>query len=82
MQDLTYRQQKIQEKRKLTSFRDFLMEICSWFPLNFYKNNGLISIYPPTGRITNVIDSKEYHTNYYNVLENVDINTNNFLDTF
>jgi hypothetical protein len=50
MQDLTYRQQKIQEKRKLTPFRDYVMEICSWYPLNLYKVDNFITRYPDTNR--------------------------------
>ncbi|MDR0650595.1 MAG: hypothetical protein LBG59_04245 [Candidatus Peribacteria bacterium] len=50
MPDLTYRQQKIQDKRKQTPFRDFVMEICSWFTLNIYKVDGMLSRYPDTVR--------------------------------
>jgi hypothetical protein len=50
MQDLTYRQEKIQQKRKQTSFREFVMEICSWYSLNIYKINGILSRYPNTER--------------------------------
>jgi hypothetical protein len=50
MQDLTYRQEKIQQKRKQTSFRDFVMEICSWYPLNLYNYSGMITRYPNTDR--------------------------------
>ena len=50
MPDLAYRQQKIQEKRKQTSFRDFLKEIASWFPLNIYRVDGMLSRYPDTER--------------------------------
>ena len=35
---LKQRQLKIQEKRKKTEWRDFLMEIASWRPLTFHKN--------------------------------------------
>ena len=55
MPDLKYRQQKIQEKRKQTSFRDFVKEIGSWMPLVFYKHNGEISRYPVTDRLKNLV---------------------------
>jgi len=35
---LKQRQLKIQEKRKKTEWRDFLMEIASWQPVMLYKN--------------------------------------------
>jgi hypothetical protein len=56
MQDLIYRQEKIQQKRKQTSFRDFVMEICSRKPLNIYNINGMLSRYPDTERKGNVVD--------------------------
>jgi hypothetical protein len=48
MQDLTYRQQKIQEKRKLTPWRTFLLEIASRYGYGFYKNGGGISRFSPS----------------------------------
>ncbi len=51
MKDLNYYKQKIQEKRKQTSFRDFLMEILSFVPVVFYKYNNLISKFPPWERV-------------------------------
>ena len=38
MSNLAYRQQKIQEKRKQTPWRDFVMEIASWYPIVFGKS--------------------------------------------
>jgi hypothetical protein len=58
MQDLTYRQQKIQEKRKQTSFRDFVREICSWYPLNIYNIEGMLTRYPNTERKGNIVNDK------------------------
>ena len=46
MSDLQYRQQKIQEKRKQTPFRQFVKEICSWRNIVFYKNEVGVSKYP------------------------------------
>ena len=59
MPDLQHRQQKIQEKRKKTSFRDFLKEIASWRPLTFYQNNWMVSKYPETERIGGVQSSND-----------------------
>ena len=50
MPDLAYRQQKIQEKRKQTPRREFVKEICSWYPLNLYNHGGMITRYPDTER--------------------------------
>jgi hypothetical protein len=73
MQDLTHRQEKIQQKRKQTSFRDYLMEIASWFPLNLYRNNNNISVFPPNERAGNVAGLKEYYTSYDNILSTSDV---------
>jgi hypothetical protein len=50
MSDLSYRQQTIQEKRKQTSFRDFVMEVCSWKPIQLHRQNGIIARFPLTER--------------------------------
>lgn len=59
MPDLAYRQQKIQEKRKQTPFREFLLTIGSRQPMNFYKNQGYISRYPDTERTGRLIAPTE-----------------------
>jgi hypothetical protein len=46
MSNLSHRQQKIQEKRKQTPRREFVMEICSWMPLWLSKNGWKVSRYP------------------------------------
>lgn len=52
MSNLDYRQKKIQEKRKKTPWREFVMEIASRVPLMFYKlDNGDISALDSTGRV-------------------------------
>jgi len=43
---LQARQEKIQAKRKQTSRRDFVMEIASWYPNNFYKIDWKITRFP------------------------------------
>lgn len=45
MSNLAYRQQKIQEKREQTPWREFVMDIASRFPFNLYKNNWMITPY-------------------------------------
>jgi hypothetical protein len=60
MTNLQSRQEKIQAKRKQTPFREFLMEIVSWTPLVFHKNNGTISRFPDTSRSPRLVKSLEY----------------------
>ncbi|HMY81095.1 MAG TPA: hypothetical protein PK048_04620 [Candidatus Absconditabacterales bacterium] len=60
MSNLAHRQQKIQEKRKQTPWREFVMEVCSWMPVMFYKINNQISRFPETGREGKLIGIKEY----------------------
>jgi len=36
--DIKKREQKIQEKRKNTPWRDYIKEIASWFTINVHKN--------------------------------------------
>jgi hypothetical protein len=57
MPSLTSRQEKIQEKRKQTSFRDCIREVASWKPLNIYNINGMLSRYPDTNRKGNIVDN-------------------------
>ena len=61
MPDLAYRQQKIQEKRKQTSFRDYLEEIASWFPVVFRRNGDFVSRYSNTPRC----DSLSTHNDFF-----------------
>lgn len=57
MSNLQHRQQKIQAKRKQTPWREFVMEICSWFPFALYKNNNITTPYNSTiHRIAGVVD--------------------------
>jgi len=57
MKNLQLRQEKIELKRRNTSWRDFIKEIGSWQPINLYKVNNLISRYPSTSRTWEVIHS-------------------------
>ena len=60
MSNLQHRQTKIQAKRKTTEWRDFVMEICSWFPVNISKIWPMVSRYPNRDRIKNILTQKEY----------------------
>ncbi len=62
MSDLRFWQEKIAEKRKTTSFKDFVKDIMSWDTLVLQKNNNLISRYPSTERIGKVVSTKEFET--------------------
>ena len=60
MPDLKYRQKKIQEKRKKTPWREFLMEIASRKPLTFHKQGKMVSIYPPV-RVQKIVSADQFH---------------------
>ena len=51
MKNLQYRQQKIQTKRKQTTWKEFVRDVCSWFPLVLNREHGEVSRYPKTNRI-------------------------------
>jgi len=59
MQSLKIWEDKIKEKRKQTPWREFLKEISSWMPLNLYKNQSLISRFPPIKRC-NIVSTKQF----------------------
>jgi hypothetical protein len=60
MQDIKRREQKMQEKRRGTPWRDFLKEICSWYSIVFYKNNNKISIYSEARKLDLTLSTKEF----------------------
>lgn len=60
MSNLQQRQEKIQEKRKKTEFRNFLRTIASFRPLTFCKNQGMISRYPDSKRIWKLSPIKDF----------------------
>ncbi len=60
MSSLSYRQSKIQDKRKKTPWRDFVMEICSRAPFVYTKDRGMVSKYPKSMRISHVIKNQEF----------------------
>ena len=60
MSNLAYRQSKIQEKRKQTPWRDFVMEICSRSTLSYYRTKEGISRYPNSHRVGKLISYKDF----------------------
>jgi hypothetical protein len=64
MTNLQHRQEKIQEKRKQTPWRDFLMEIASWYTINLNKNSTMVSRYPSNDRMGSIISKTEYESNW------------------
>ncbi|PID34868.1 MAG: hypothetical protein CR971_00995 [candidate division SR1 bacterium] len=59
-QRLKQRQEKIQDKRKQTPWREFVKEVCSWFSLNLYRNKEYISRYPISDRNPIIISNIGY----------------------
>jgi hypothetical protein len=60
MSKLDYYEEIIQKKVKNTSFRDFIKHIAGWYPVNFYRRNGIVSVFPETPRSPNIISTKEF----------------------
>ena len=83
MKDLNYYKEKIKAKRKETSFRDFLMEVASWYPLVLNKR-GYITRYPDTVRSPILTSSEIFSTNIDNNLKfGIKYNfSKNFFDNF
>lgn len=52
--------QKIQDKRKTSSWEDYVIHMMSWVPMNFYKNSGHISRYPETPRSPKVMGNHAF----------------------
>lgn len=62
MKTLKQWQEKIQAKRKQTTFRDFIKEIASWQPVVFHKSHWLVSRFPQTDRMLEVISYSDYYS--------------------
>ena len=60
MSQLEHYRHLIQEKVKNTSFRDFIKRIAGWYPVNFYKRDGIISVFPETSRSPHIVSPKEF----------------------
>ena len=73
MTNLKHWQEKIKEKRKQTSFRDFMKEVASWQPFIFHKNSWYISRFPDSDRIWGIIKMDDFYEKntevYYNGLD-------------
>ena len=60
MSNLKIREQKIQEKRKNTTRRDFLKEILSYYSFSLYKkNDGKVTAFSPKYSF-NTVDPVEF----------------------
>jgi len=66
MNKLTNWQKKIEEKRKQTPWREFVKQIASRQPNVFYKVNGLVSRFPESDRIGNVVKYSQYYEQEWN----------------
>lgn len=73
-------QKKIQDKRKNTPFRDFLLEVASWWSINLYRNNNNISFLPLTQRSGKVVWLYQYYREYDNLLDGIWNNSDFFSD--
>ncbi len=82
--DIKQRELKMQEKRKQTPWREFVMEIWPRFGTYLGKKDGIISRYPDTDRIGKVVSYKEFEQNrenlcQYGIIYNFE---NNFFQNF
>lgn len=68
MPDLKAWQSKIQDKRKKTNFRDFLMDFSSCLPVVFHRNNNLISRYHKNSFI-NICSREEFEKGRDNLMK-------------
>jgi len=60
MTNIKQRVDQIKNKRKQTSFRDFLKQIVSRQPIVFYKTDGVVSRFPKTDRIKSVVKCSNF----------------------
>ena len=82
MSNLQNWQDKIKQKRKQTSWKDFAMEVASWFPVVLGRNNWMISVFPETERSGNIVDKKQYFKDYENALSDENVLIWSFFDSF
>jgi len=80
MADIKKWELKMQEKRKNTPWREFLMEICSWTPLVFYRNDKYISKFP-VGNRSQITSFSDFESERENLNKNT-IDENDFLQQF
>ncbi len=60
MKNLKHYQQIIKDLRKDTPYDEYVMDLLSWVPMNFYRNNEEISRYPDTSRSPKVVSNKKF----------------------
>ncbi|MEI6774398.1 MAG: hypothetical protein WCL18_06525 [bacterium] len=60
MQDIKMREEKMQQKAKDMSFREYISTIASRFPLNLYKKNGKMTMYDVEARHGAVLSPVEF----------------------
>ena len=60
MLDLKFRQKKIRERKMRSSPKEVLKDVASWSLIVFYKVNGMISRYPQSDRVNNIVDGKKF----------------------
>ena len=68
MQDIKQREEKMQEKRKNTPWREFVKEICSWQPLVLYRHKSWIGRYPNNNRTKQIVNRKIADENRDNLI--------------
>ncbi len=84
MSNLQQRQEKIQAKRKQTSWREFLMAMVSWRSLMFYRTDKWIAKYPQEKwREMNVVSLDDFKKDIWEWLYSLEYSDRrSFLDTF
>lgn len=60
MPSLAHWENKIKERQKQVSFRDFVKHIASWNPVMFYKNGGVPSRFPMSPRSKTPISVQDF----------------------
>lgn len=60
MSNLIFREEKIKARHQQKTWKEFVKNCCSWYPLTLCRNNGLISIYPDNERSCPVIPNKDF----------------------
>jgi hypothetical protein len=59
MESLQYWQEKIQDTKKNTPFRKFLLDVASWQPFMVYNNQKLFSRFSPD-RVQNIVSVEKW----------------------
>ena len=62
MNNLSQRQTIIKEKKMQNSFRDFIRDIASRYPLVIYKQQWMLSLYPEHERSCKVISHQDFES--------------------